>query len=64
MIFLQTKAQVKNMNIISYHLYYTVTKIRDGKEILKNNENDYINFDDFVTPNLFIGRKYSKEILK
>ena len=29
--FLQTKPQVKNMNINWYHLYYTVIKSRDKK---------------------------------
>ena len=36
MKFLQTKQQVKNMNINYYDLYYTVIKNRDDKEIVKN----------------------------
>ena len=41
MKFLQTKPQVKNMNIKYYDLYYTVIKNRDDKEIVKNeNQND------------------------
>ena len=36
MKFLQTKPQVKNMNIKYYDLYYTVIKNRDDKEIVKN----------------------------
>ena len=32
MIFLQTKPQVKTMNIIYYYLYYTVIKNRDEQE--------------------------------
>ena len=40
---LQTKPQVKNMNIKYYDLYYTVIKNRGEKEIVDNNyENDYI----------------------
>ena len=55
---LQTKPQAKNMNINYYDLYYTVTKNRDEKEIVGNQyENDYINFDDFRTPNHYIGIK-------
>ena len=52
MKFLQTKPQVKSMNIKYYDLYYTVIKNRDEKEIVNNQyENDYINFDDFIIPN-------------
>ena len=52
MKFLQTKPQVKNMNINYYDLYYTVIRNRDDKEILDNQyENDFINFDDFIIPN-------------
>ena len=38
MKFLQTKPQVKNMNINYYDLYYTVIKTRDDKN--ENNESD------------------------
>ena len=42
---LQTKRQVKNMNIKYYDLYYTVIENRDDEEIISNNyednENDY-----------------------
>ena len=55
------------MNINSYDLYYTVLKNRDDKEIVNNkdedNENDF-NFDDFITPNHYIGRKNDNEILR
>ena len=49
---LQTKPEVKIMNLEYYVLYYTV-KNRDEKENVndKYNENDYINFDDFIVPN-------------
>ena len=41
MKFLQTKPQIKNMNIKYYDLYYTVIKTRDEIEIVDNQyEND------------------------
>ena len=61
MKFLQTKPQVKNMNINYNDLYYTVIKNRVEKD---NNENDYINFHDIITPHHYIGRKNNKEILR
>ena len=55
MRFLQTKPQVKNMNINCYDLYYIVIKTRDeNKDIdnqYENDDNDYININDFITPN-------------
>ena len=49
---LQTKPQVKNMNINYYDLYYTVIKNRDDTEIKGDQyENDYIKFKDFIIPN-------------
>ena len=61
MKFLQTKPQIKNMNNIYYGLYYTVIKVRDENKDLnnqyKNDDNDYINFNDFITPNHYIGIK-------
>ena len=47
MKFLQTMPQVKIMNIKYYDLYNTVNKNRDEK----NNVDDYINFNDNITPN-------------
>ena len=35
MKFLQTKPQVKNMNINYYDLYYTVSKSRNENEVVK-----------------------------
>ena len=65
---LQTKPQVKNMNINYFDLYYTVIKTRDDNEIVndkyENIENDYINFDDIITPNHYIGIKPRETILK
>ena len=60
MKFLQTKPQVKNMNINYYDLYYTVFKNRDEKEIV----NDFINVHDFRTPNHYIGIKPRETLLK
>ena len=61
MKFLQTKPQVKNMNTTYYDLYYTVIKTSDeNKDIdnqYENDENDYINFNDFITPNHYIARE-------
>ena len=68
MKFLLTKPKVKNMNINYYDLYYTVIKSRDeNKDIdnqYENDENDYINFNDFITPNHYMGIKKNNEILK
>ena len=59
--FLQTRPQVKNMNINYYDLYYTVNKTRDeNKDIdnqYENDENDYINFNDIIIPNHNISRE-------
>ena len=52
MKFLHTKPKVKNMNINYYDLYYTVFKVRD-----ENDDNDYININDFIIPNHNISRE-------
>ena len=58
MKFLQTKPQVKNMNINYYDLYYTVIKTRDENRDIDNQyENDYINFNDFIIPNQNLSRE-------
>ena len=66
MKFLQTKKEVKSMNINYYDSYYTVIKTRDeNKDIdnqYDNDENDYIDINDFVNPNLFVGRKHDEII--
>ena len=62
MLFLQTKLQIKNMNINFYDLYYTVIRIRDENKDIDNN--DYINFNVFITPNHYIGIKPCETILK
>ena len=66
MKFLQTKPQVKIMNIIYYDFYYNVMKTRDENNDIdikyENDENDYINFNDIV-PNHYIGIKH-REMLR
>ena len=58
MKFLQTKPQVKNMNINFYDLDYTVIKNRDEKEIVDNQyENDFISLNDVIIPNHYVGVK-------
>ena len=68
MNFLQTKPQIKEMNINYYDLYYTVIRIRDeNKDIdnqYENDDNDYININDFIMPNHYIGRKNDTEMIK
>ena len=63
---LQTKTQVKNMNFSYYDLYYTVIKKRDDEEIVNDVENeiDYINCDDSITPNHYFGREKDNMILR
>ena len=55
MKFLQTKPQVKNMNTKYYDLYNTVIKVRDENRDIdiqnENDENDYFDINDFITPN-------------
>ena len=64
---LQTKPQIKNMNIKYYDLYYTVIRNRDKNKDIDNqyeiDENDYINFNDIV-PNHYVGIKPRETILK
>ena len=68
MKFLQTKPQVKKMNINYYDLYYTVTKNRDDKGIVdtqyENNDNDYIDYEAFITPNHYIRIKTDNVMLR
>ena len=65
---LQTKPQVKNMNINYYDLYYTVIKTRDEiKDIdnqYENDDNDYININDFIMPNYNSGIKPCETIFR
>ena len=61
MKFPQTKSQIKNMNINYYDLYNTVIKTREeNKDIdneYDNDENDYIDINNYMTPNHYIGIK-------
>ena len=58
MKFLQTKPQVKNMNIKYYDLYFTVIKNRDEKESVDNQyENDFISSNDVIIPIYYVGIK-------
>ena len=65
---LQTKSQVRKMDIRYYDLYYTVIKNRDDKEIVNdkygNIENDYINCKDIITPNHYVRIKNNNEIIR
>ena len=65
---LQTKPQVKNMNIKKYDLYYTVINVRDGNRDIdiqyENDYNDFINFNDIIAPNHHVGIKPRETILR
>ena len=62
MKYLQTKPQVKNMNIIHYDLFYTVIKVRVEN---KDKDNQYENDDnDFITPNHYVGIKNDNKMLR
>ena len=60
MKFLQTKPQIKNMNINYQDLYYTVIKVRDENRDIDNqyedDDNDYISLNDVIIPN-YVGRR-------
>ena len=68
MKFLQTKPEVKNMNINYFNVYNTVIKTRDeNKDIdnqYENDENDYNDINDFINPNHYIGIKNRETILR
>ena len=69
MEFLQTKPDVKNMNINYTDLYYTVIKTRyENRKIdnqYENDSHDYIDINDFIiTPNHYIGIKPHETILR
>ena len=57
--FLETKSEVKNMNINYYDFYYTVLKNRDEKEIVdnqyENDEKDIFSLNDVIIPNHYVG---------
>ena len=66
--FLQTRSQVKYININFYDLFYTVIKNRYDKEmvITKYEDNDvhYNNINDFIVPNDYVGRKNNFELIR
>ena len=67
MKFLQTKPQIKNMNINYHDLYYTVIKVRDENKDIENqyeNDNDFINFNVFIAPNHYVGIEPRETILR
>ena len=68
MKFLQTKPQIKNMNINYFDLCYTVIKTRDkNKDIdnrYENDEDDYIDINEFIPPSHYIGIEPREKILK
>ena len=53
MKFLHTKPQVKNKNIKYYDLYYTIKNgfEKNVDDQMERNENDYINYEDFIILN-------------
>ena len=65
---LKTKPKVKNMIINYYDLYYTVIKTRDENRDIdnqyENDENDYIDINDCINPNHYIGIKPRETILR
>ena len=56
------------MNINYHELFYTVITVRDeNKDIdnqYENDENDYIDINDFISPNQYIGIKNRETILR
>ena len=58
---LQSKPQVENMNVNYFDLYYTVIKTRDENKYkndqYENHDKDYINLNDIIIPNQYIGTK-------
>ena len=50
------------MSFNSYDLYYTVVKLRDGNKDIDNQYED--DYDDFTTPNHYVGIKPRETILR
>ena len=65
---LQTKPQIRSMNINYYDLYYTILKNRGEKQTVidehGDNESDYFIYDNFITRNHYIGRKNDDVIIR
>ena len=62
MKFLQTKPYIRNMYNNYFDLYYTVIKNGEDKEIV--NDDEHVNFNDFITPNHYVRIKPRETILK
>ena len=45
-------------------MIYVILLLKNRDDKNEDNENDYINFIDILTPNHYIGRKNKNEILK
>ena len=64
---LENKPQINNTKINYYDLYYTVIKNGVEKETIdnlcENKDNDYIKYEDFITPNHYIGKKNDNVML-
>ena len=64
---LQTKPDIKNMNINYIDLYFTVIKIRDENKIIDNeyedDYHDYIDINQFYRIPQSMGRRNDNEIL-
>ena len=50
--------------IFLYTVIKTGAKNRDIDNQYENDENDYIDFNDFITPNHHVGIKKNNEILR
>ena len=63
---LQTKPEIKIINNIYFDLYYTVIKTRDKNKDIDNqyedDYHDYIDINDFINPNHYVGRKHDEII--
>ena len=68
MKFLQTTLEVKNKNINYYDLYNTVIEVREENKVIndqyENDENDHINYEDFISPNHYVGIKNDNVMLR
>ena len=68
MKFLQTKPQNKIMSVKYFDLYYTVIKTRDENRDIdnqyENDDNGYIDINDFISPNHYVGIKPRETVLR
>ena len=65
---LQTKPNIKKMNINYYDLYYTVIKSRkhnvEEQDIIHVDEIYLISYENYITPNHYIGKKIDNSKLR